>query len=177
MGFLFFVLGLVAAVWPYSAWYVSVGWQLKDSEPSEFALGVHKITGVIGVMIGFVMMISSCSFGGSADERWAEQFKNKIAAGQVQEIHIGLTSPISLNEEEKTEVVNMIQQAELIPFDPGTSYGATNTGTIVFRDSSTVEIVIFGPSGGIELHPEVTESKFKISSDELEYWFRNHHLN
>jgi len=123
------------------------------------------------------MLISSCSFGESEDKRWAEQFNSKLKAGNVQEVKIGLSPPVALTREETNEVIKIIQQAELEPFDLGTSYGAKNSGPIIFKDMSAVELVIFGPSGGIEIHPAITKKKFKILSDELEYWFRNHQFN
>lgn len=176
-GFMFFIVGLVMAFWPYSAWYLSVGWQLKDAQPSNLALSIGRINGSIFVIVGFVMMVSSCSLGGSADRNWSEQFKEKLAAGEVQEITIGMITPVTLTLEETIVVTNMIQEAELRAFDPGDSYAANDTGRILFKDKTSIELVIFGPSGGIELHPDNTEEKYIIMSEDLKKWFQKNHRN
>ncbi len=133
--------------------------------------------GVIFAIIGLILMISSCSIGGSADSKWPEQFKEKLAAGEVQEITIGMITPVTLTLEETTAVIKMIQEAELRPFDPGDSYGANDTGSIVFKDKTSVELVIFGPTGGIELHPDTTQEKYMIMSEDLKNWFLHNHRN
>lgn len=65
----------------------------------------------------------------------------------------------------------MIKDAELRPFDAGDVFGSNNAGKITFIDETSLDIVIFGPSGGIELHPKFTETEFEIMSEELKNWF------
>lgn len=146
MGAVIIAIGLVIAIWPKVAWYLRLGWRFKNAEPSGLALGVERVTGVVLVIAGFIMMVSSCS-SGSADARWSEQFKEKLDSGQVQEISIGMINPTVLNEEETNRMIQMIQDAELRPFDAGNSFGASNTGTITFKDQTRVDMIILGPSG------------------------------
>lgn len=61
IGFLFLMMGVIAAVWPYAGWYMSVGWKLKDAEPSDGYLVMQRVSGVIMALIGFIIMSSSCS--------------------------------------------------------------------------------------------------------------------
>lgn len=89
------------AIWPYFAWYVRLGWKFKDAEPSDLALSTGRISGIVFMIVGFILIVSSCSTGSGADSKWAEQFKEKLDAGQVQEISIGMSNPSILSEEEK----------------------------------------------------------------------------
>lgn len=175
-GCLFIISGLIAAISPYSAWYLSYGWRFKDAEPSDLALGAERIIGILLVIAGFIMMVSSCS-AGSADRNWPDKFKEKLAAGEVQEISIGFITPVTLTSEETTEVIKMLLDAELIPLEPSNVYGANNSGSIMFKNQTNVEIVFFGNSGGIELHPNDTEKIYSINSNDLEKWYTANYLN
>ncbi|MCM3785053.1 hypothetical protein M3231_18945 [Neobacillus mesonae] len=175
-GFLFIIGGLIAALSPHTAWYLSIGWRFKDTEPSDLALVVERIAGIILAVIGFILIVSSCS-SGSADKKWPEEFKDKLAAGEVKEITVGLIDPVPLSQAEVAEVIRMIQNSELRAFDLGGVYGANNTGTIVFQDNTSVELVMFGSSGGIELHPDATDKKYMIVNKNLERWFQNNYQN
>ncbi|WP_338541173.1 DUF6199 family natural product biosynthesis protein [Paenibacillus tundrae] len=171
IGVLALILGVLFAIWPYLGWYLRLGWRLKDAEPSDLALSVDRILGVVLVIIGLVLIVSSCSTGSKSDHTWAEQFKNKLDAEQVKEIRIGMFNPTTLSQEETNTVVQMIQNAELRPFESGNAFGASNTGEITFIDGTSVELVIWGSSGGIELHPNAAQTQYEIMSEELKEWF------
>jgi hypothetical protein len=48
---------IVAIISPRTAWYLQEGWQYKDVEPSDLALIVVRIGGVVGVVGGIVLMV------------------------------------------------------------------------------------------------------------------------
>lgn len=171
LGAVIITIGLVIAIWPKIAWYLRLGWRFKNAEPNGLALGAERVTGVVLVIAGFILIVSSCS-SGNAERRWSEQFKEKLNSGQVQEISIGMINPIVLSEEETDRMIQMIQDAELRPFDAGNSFGASNTGTITFKDQTRVDMVILGPSGGIELHPGDAQSEYEIMSEGLKSWLK-----
>ncbi|WP_090902749.1 DUF6199 family natural product biosynthesis protein [Paenibacillus sp. OK076] len=175
IGVLVLIIGLIMAIWPYFAWYLRLGWNFKDAEPSDLALNAGRILGIVLVIVGFILIVSSCSTGSGADSKWAEQFKEKLDTGQVKEISIGMINPTILSEEEKNTVIQMIQDAELRPFDAGDVVGSNNAGKITFTDETSLDIVIFGPSGGIELHSKAPEMEYKIMSEELKNWFQTNY--
>ena len=53
-GILMIVIGAFNLRFPSKAWYLSYGWRFKDSEPSDTALVVARISGVVAMIIGFV---------------------------------------------------------------------------------------------------------------------------
>ena len=60
-GFLIFLLaaiGIWNICWPRSAWYLSRGWEFKNAEPSEAALAVGQLGGVVAVIIALVLLFS-----------------------------------------------------------------------------------------------------------------------
>lgn len=52
LGIFLIAIGLWHVLAPQSAWYLSKGWYYKDAEPSEAALGMYRIGGVLAVLFG-----------------------------------------------------------------------------------------------------------------------------
>ncbi|MFC0189429.1 DUF6199 family natural product biosynthesis protein [Fictibacillus aquaticus] len=52
VGVLVVLIGLFFVKYPYFIWETSIGWQLKDAEPSDMALKVNRIIGYILITIG-----------------------------------------------------------------------------------------------------------------------------
>ncbi len=53
-GLLFIVIGLINAISPATGWYLSYGWRYKDAEPSDAALILGRIGGVLGIIVGVI---------------------------------------------------------------------------------------------------------------------------
>lgn len=178
-GFILLILGIVSVASPNTAWYLSVGWKIKDAEPSDAALAMNRVGGVFACIVGFIILVSSCSsmITGGSDAKWEKRFQQRIEVGEVSEIRFGLVDQIILNSEERKEVTDLIHEAQLESFDPGNAWGSSGSGTIYFEDGYQVDLVLFGNSGGIELHPNETENAFKIQSSGLESWVRTHITN
>lgn len=55
---LLIAIGAFNAFSPYNAWYWEYGWRFKDAKPSDTALGVHRASGVIAIIVGlFIIFI------------------------------------------------------------------------------------------------------------------------
>lgn len=52
MWFLLILAGLFSIIFPRAAWFLEIGWKIKDSEPSEGALILHRAIGVILCIVG-----------------------------------------------------------------------------------------------------------------------------
>ncbi len=55
--FLFIVIGLFSLVSPNESWYLSHGWKYKNAEPSGTALVFIRISGIISIILGFVVLL------------------------------------------------------------------------------------------------------------------------
>lgn len=54
--FLLLVVGVFNAVAPHASWYLEYGWRFRDAEPSELALGVNRIIGIVCIVIAIGMI-------------------------------------------------------------------------------------------------------------------------
>ena len=59
LGLLLIALGLWHALAPHSAWYLSYGWRYKDAEPSDAALMISRISGVLVILFGIFAMFKT----------------------------------------------------------------------------------------------------------------------
>jgi len=50
------VVGIFNIVSPYSAWYLEYGWRYKNAEPSDAALGLNRVVGVIAVVAAVALL-------------------------------------------------------------------------------------------------------------------------
>ena len=56
LGLLLIPLGILQAVFPQAFWFVNHGWKYRDAEPSELALGLGRVGGVLIDIIGLIML-------------------------------------------------------------------------------------------------------------------------
>lgn len=55
----FIILGILIAIFPEYAWYLSRGIWYKDSEPTDFALTFTRISGIIfALFVAFILITS-----------------------------------------------------------------------------------------------------------------------
>jgi hypothetical protein len=166
------ILGVITAVFPYAGWYLSIGWQFKDAEPSDLALGMQRIAGIIFSIIGLVLIISSCSDLISKNT-WPRDFKEKLSAGHVKSIYLDLEGA-PLSEEQKNDILSLIRNAEM-RYVEDKSYSSTyNTSLeITFTDGSRETIEDHGTH--FQIRPNgVKDTKYLFNSDDLENWIREH---
>ena len=53
-GIICLALGALNIFLPELGWYLNVGWKFRDAEPSDAALTMTRVGGIIAVIIGFV---------------------------------------------------------------------------------------------------------------------------
>lgn len=56
VGVLLIAVGLFNLLAPEQAWYFSKGWQFKDAEPSDGALYMGRISGVVIIILGIFLL-------------------------------------------------------------------------------------------------------------------------
>ncbi|BCN32870.1 DUF6199 family natural product biosynthesis protein [Anaeromicropila herbilytica] len=57
MGILMILVGLFYIFLPKVAWYIEIGWKIKDSEPSDASLNFNRVLGVILCIVGIFYRI------------------------------------------------------------------------------------------------------------------------
>ncbi|MFB9324475.1 DUF6199 family natural product biosynthesis protein [Paenibacillus aurantiacus] len=58
MPILFIILGMVGLFFPRAIWFLGVGWQFKNAEPSSAALISARITGLMTIIAGVFLLTS-----------------------------------------------------------------------------------------------------------------------
>lgn len=53
---LLLAVGIFNTVSPYNAWYLAYGWRFKNAEPSDLALGITRLAGVIFIAVAIIMI-------------------------------------------------------------------------------------------------------------------------
>jgi|SRR5690606_11779511 len=57
LGIVIFLFGLLAVLFPQAAWYLEIGWKLRDAEPSELALIANRVGGILVALIGLFVFL------------------------------------------------------------------------------------------------------------------------
>jgi len=56
IAFLFIIIGIFNIAAPHAAWYLEYGWRYKDAEPSDSAIAINRIGGIIAVIVGIFLI-------------------------------------------------------------------------------------------------------------------------
>ena len=59
IGVLLIVAGLFNVITPETLWYMSIGWRIKNSQPTEEAVKFGRFAGVILMFVGITMVFTS----------------------------------------------------------------------------------------------------------------------
>ena len=59
LGALLALAGGLCIAFPRAAWYLFSGWRYRDAEPSDAALTLHSLSGVLTAAIGVILFLSS----------------------------------------------------------------------------------------------------------------------
>ncbi|MGN0250750.1 MAG: DUF6199 family natural product biosynthesis protein [Oliverpabstia sp.] len=43
---------------PSVAWYLEYGWRYKNAEPSDLALGLNRVGGIIAIIVGILTLVA-----------------------------------------------------------------------------------------------------------------------
>lgn len=57
MAIILIVLGLVGIIAPEKLWYLQVGYKIKDSEPTDFALFMNRVEGIFCLGFAIFMLL------------------------------------------------------------------------------------------------------------------------
>jgi hypothetical protein len=54
---IFLVIGLFLLISPRKAWYIVIGWQIKNAEPTDGALKIYRLIGLFLVVTRILKII------------------------------------------------------------------------------------------------------------------------
>ncbi|OFW75576.1 MAG: hypothetical protein A2201_11765 [Alicyclobacillus sp. RIFOXYA1_FULL_53_8] len=59
VAFFLLLIGLLHVFFPKASWYTSIGWKLRDAEPSDTYLTLSRVGGVIASLVAIIALIVS----------------------------------------------------------------------------------------------------------------------
>lgn len=58
IGVILLIIGIVNTAAPRFSWYLKDGWKFKDAEPSDGALALIRIGGIVALVIGVIALLA-----------------------------------------------------------------------------------------------------------------------
>lgn len=154
---------------PYIGWYISIGWQFKDAEPSDLALSFQKFVSAIVAIVMIIMIMAT--IGNSLDARsWPDQFNEKLSLQNIERMQIDYED---LTEEEISYVISIIHDEDMIyekREDGSYGYGSYAILTIYFTDGTMEEISY--SSQRFMIRPQGVSANYYFDNNELGEWIR-----
>lgn len=165
MAFLFFIiliLSIFTIVKPEVAWYLSTGWKLRDAEPSDLALAVNRVSGVVLSIISVIVIINNIT-DSSAANNWPKNFVNQLSVETVEKIELRFDKVIP--KEEIGNVVEIIRDVDFRKIDRQYSYVCSYTIEITFIYGERETIYCMGDR--FWLSPRGLDYDYEFRSSEL----------
>ncbi len=118
LGGVMMFLGVFCFVAPDTVWYLEAGWRYKDVRPSDLAIGINRIVGVVGGLVGLGMMIYGL-IGCFGELMPGNGLTRYIKVENIESIKIVARSgkSVVLEEDEVEEVVSIIKGGAVEEFN------------------------------------------------------------
>jgi hypothetical protein len=59
IGLIVVLLGFAGLLAPRAMWWLEIGWKLQDAEPSELALILNRVMGVVCIIVGLMILFGN----------------------------------------------------------------------------------------------------------------------
>ncbi|MEG0772679.1 hypothetical protein [Clostridium sp.] len=170
--FIIFAYSVITIFNPRVAWNLSIGWQIKDSEPSDSALVFYRLSGVVASIILAVILFSNLSTSVNISS-WETNFVKRFKVENIESINITSISGEKgkpFTEEEIETFAKVIDKVEIVKMPVQNSFGYSSSYLVTYKDGSQDEIYYTG--SGFQLRPIGVESEYRFQSAELEALIR-----
>ncbi|MCZ0702952.1 uncharacterized membrane protein YidH (DUF202 family) [Natronobacillus azotifigens] len=57
IGLVLILFGIFGAIFPQAAWYMEIGWKVRNAEPSELALIANRVGGIVIAIVGLFVLL------------------------------------------------------------------------------------------------------------------------
>ena len=122
---------------PRAAWYLSVGWKLRDAEPSDTYLIMNRLGGGLAIFVAIILFITSAvHYHNVASEE--SNLHQLIKNTPIESITIQMAS-VTIND--KASFKNWILDPDWVKVDSNDlSFGASSEIAIRFNNNQVVTI-------------------------------------
>lgn len=167
------VVGAFHALAPRAAWYMSIGWKLKDGEPSDLYIGMSRFFGSAAAVIALIVIIVRMITGISSAHQqtaWVSQFKSNLTVVNVASVTDPFGHSVTTNQERT--VLSMLRNEDMYP-STVTSGGGIGELDIQLKDGQTVSIINIQPNSWYLTSNQPGVSPYSFEDANLVAWYEN----
>lgn len=175
IGLLLLIVGGVHALFPRFCWFLSIGWKLRDAEPSDLYLGVSRflgsLAGIGGLVVLLVSVVQNRVEAGTAIS-W-QSVQSHLAAGNIASVRTSSGQAVKTTPEELDALHRGIRDLSPDSFqaDSGSFHGFGSV-TITCKDGFQATLIQLDPDSevGIAVGDARLAPTFTAHSSELHEW-------
>jgi hypothetical protein len=175
IGLLLLIVGGVHALFPRFCWFLSIGWKLRNAEPSDLYLGVSRFLGSLAGIAGLAVLLVSGiqSRAEASDDAAWQPVQSHLAAGNIASVRTSSGQAVEMTPEELDALDRDIRDLSPTRFhaDSG-SFQTFGSVTITCKDGFQVTLMQLDPDSeiGIAVGNAPTAPAFAGFSGELHDW-------
>lgn len=170
--FAILIIGLFNLFAPRAAWFVSIGWKIRDAEPSDTSLIVYRIGGGVACIIAIFLFIAGT---GVKDSSTPEQLiRSNLESGQIQSATLQTQIISSFNSDEVISwIINANWNKPAIDYSKQTGFSALVELDLYYTAGNQIVIFDMG-NGQFGISENGLYPEYVFASPSLKSWFSAH---
>lgn len=156
VGVVLLLVGLFHLAFPYVSWFLSIGWKIRDAEPSDAYLGFTRVGGGIAAGVGLITLIVGilqALVGNYYNTNTFATFAKEMTVSNIRSIREQHSS-VRATPAQIREFVHDIRGVEITYTVTGGGFSGVNSFTISCRDGYAASLInvdnggMFGVASG-----------------------------
>lgn len=178
IGLFFILIGLFHLAFPYASWYLSIGWKIRDAEPSDGYLVLTRVggglaagIGLIVLVVGIVQAVQVTVQQSHKLDGW-QTFQREMTVNNIIAIGEQYQSAKATSEQIKAFVADIKDVNLTFGVTGGNTFSAMDSFTITCRDGYQASLINVDNNGtfGIASGTAWLAPDYEFNSDSLNTW-------
>jgi hypothetical protein len=146
VAFLLLLIGLFHVIFPRASWFMSIGWKLRDAEPSDAYLALSRVGGglvsVITVIVLIVEMVQGTAQANHQMDEW-NTFRQEMTVQNITSITEQPTgTPAATQQQIDAFVKDINNVSSPAPSNPNQGGGASAYSTYLISCKDGYQVVL-----------------------------------
>lgn len=164
-------IGLFNLFVPRVAWFAAIGWKIRNAEPSEAYLIIHRIGGGLACIIAIVIIAGTWQKGTQTTEK---MIRDMLTSNQIESMTLQMQPITSLNTVElKNWILNSKWETPTVDYRQNSSFSSIAELDLHFANGNEIAIFDMG-NGQFGVSKNLFYPDFIFSNPSLESWFSAH---
>lgn len=152
IAFLFLFIGLFHVAFPYASWFMTIGWKIRDAEPSDAYLIFSRVSGCVVAGIALIVIIVGFVHTGSrqtkASREWST-FKQEMTVSNISSIREQYGNKDATPSQIQEFVDDLATISTSSPFDAshGGGFSAMDSFVVTCNDGYVASIINVDSTG------------------------------